>query len=248
MVRAFILMLSIVTLSCASDQGSSDYKPNKFSRKKLSEADKLIYISSTIYFISDFSQQDLIACSPLIDVLIKKNKTTNSRIKMCKKIYDKCLLQGTCLVQMNGQRTMLNYHKKTEGLVQFQIVNTDVCPYGLGDSSDGQKTYKVMCLDPFKSVAADLSKYPLGTVIYIADVVGLHLPNGEIHDGYFVVRDSGGDIDGFGRFDFFTGFVPTGKNNVFSNLGLGGEANFEYKVVTGSEAERVLNQTRFPGL
>ena len=60
-----------------------------------------------------------------------------------------------------------------------------------------------MCLDPYYSVAADLDIYKLGTVVYVPSFVGVLLPSGVNHDGYFVVRDSGSSIKGYGRFDFF---------------------------------------------
>lgn len=249
-VANYFLILCCFTafLGCAGSGDSSGDGIKKFSRRKLSESEKLIYSSPTIYYIPDFSQNSLLDCGPAIQINLKRSKDNIQKLNLCKRIYDKCLLQGTCAIQFEGNKTLINYQKKTNGIVQFQIVNTSICPFGLGDSSDGQKSYSVMCIDPFRSVAADLSIYPLGTVIYIDELVGISLPNGTIHDGYFVVRDSGGNIDGRGRFDFFTGFLPTGKQNIFSQIGLGGEANFKYHVVVGPEAERILNQSGFPRL
>lgn len=155
-------------------------------------------------------------------------------------------MQGSCYLKIDGVKTLINYHKKVNGAAQFMLVDRSVCKHGLGDSSDPKQSFKAMCLDPFYSVAADTSIYPLGSVIYISAVRGTALPDGSTHDGYFVVRDSGGNIDGRGRFDFFTGDLGLNASNPFSALGLGGESNFDYQVVTNSDAQSVRERRRFP--
>ncbi len=77
---------------------------------------------------------------------------------------------------------------------------------------------------------------------------GTILPNGEAHDGYFVVRDAGGAINGHGRFDFFTGFFTTKHpENSFTKIKLNGLQIFpEYFLVEGDEAERVRQERNFP--
>jgi 3D (Asp-Asp-Asp) domain-containing protein len=72
--------------------------------------------------------------------------------------------------------------------------------------------------DPFRSVAADIGRVrrsdpkwkkkggviPLGTHVFILELVGLELPDGTIHDGWCVVNDCGGGIFG-AHIDLFTG-------------------------------------------
>jgi len=240
-------LLSFLLTACGNSS-SSDNPKTRFSRKKLSLEDSKIFITSTIYYIPDYSDIQNDQCSDAVQIRIKKSKNKFIDSKLCRPVFRDCLMQGSCFVKLDHQKQMINYHKKVGSVVQFQIVDLSVCPNGQGDSSDSKARYSVMCLDPYRSVAADLSLYPLGTVIFIQDIVGTVLPNGKIHDGYFIVRDSGGNIDGYGRFDFYTGFHGVGRQNVFSQIGLGGEANYPYQIVTGPEAERVLQQSGFPRL
>jgi len=73
---------------------------------------------------------------------------------------------------------------------------------------------------PFRTLAADIGieKYknadpkwkgkgglvPPGTRVYIKEYDGLQLPDGSLHDGWFIVNDTGGGIYGV-HFDVFTG-------------------------------------------
>ena len=82
------------------------------------------------------------------------------------------------------------------------------------------KVYKG-CLIPYHTIAADLTVYPVGTIIHIPRAEGLKLPNGKIHNGYFIVRDTGGAFRGVGpkRVDLFVG-AEGDRNNVFSRAGM----------------------------
>ncbi|MCB0586315.1 MAG: penicillin-insensitive murein endopeptidase [Phaeodactylibacter sp.] len=84
----------------------------------------------------------------------------------------------------------------------------------------GYGTIRNIPLVPFRTLAADIGtkKYknvdprwkgkgglvPPGTRVYIKEYDGLRLPDGSIHDGWFVVNDTGGGIYG-AHFDVFTG-------------------------------------------
>lgn len=79
------------------------------------------------------------------------------------------------------------------------------------------KTYEI-ALDPFRTLAADLglgSKSeprfkgrgglcPVGTRIWILEYLGIALPDGTTHDGWFTVADTGGGIFGL-HADIFAG-------------------------------------------
>ena len=244
----YLNFTAIVVLFLVGCGSSSDLPKSRFTRKKLSLEESKVYITSTVYYIPDYTSVDNNQCSDSVGINVKKSKNNIVSSKLCRNVFKDCLMQGSCFVSIDGSKQMLNYQKRVNSIVQFQTVDLSICPYGLGDSSDGRASYVAMCLDPYRSIAADLKIYPLGTVIYIADVVGTVLPNGETHDGYFVVRDSGGNIDGYGRFDFYTGFDGAGRRNVFSQIGLGGEANYQYQIVTGPEADRILSASGFPRL
>ena len=57
---------------------------------------------------------------------------------------------------------------------------------------------------PMRTLAVDKSIIPRRTVVFIKETVGLKMPNGETHDGYWYASDIGGAIKGQ-RVDLYTG-------------------------------------------
>jgi len=57
---------------------------------------------------------------------------------------------------------------------------------------------------PMRTVAIDPKKIPRRTVLFIAETVGLPLPGGAKHDGYWYASDVGGAVKG-DRIDLYTG-------------------------------------------
>ena len=55
-----------------------------------------------------------------------------------------------------------------------------------------------------RTVAADPAVFPRRSVLFIKETVGLKMPDGSTHDGYWYVSDVGGAIKGQ-RLDLFTG-------------------------------------------
>lgn len=55
-----------------------------------------------------------------------------------------------------------------------------------------------------RTVAVDPTQIPRRTVLFIAETVGLTMPDGSKHDGYWYASDTGGKIKGQ-RIDLFTG-------------------------------------------
>lgn len=249
LISAVLCINFLLLLGCGGGDSSSAKTAKRYSRtpkRTLSEAEKLKFITPTIYYVSDYSKDSASQCSETSELNLRKAKNNIVKISVCRKVLKGCTMQGSCYIKLDGEKTLINYHKKVNGAVQFMLVDRSVCKHGLGDSSDAKQNYKAMCLDPFYSVAADTTIYPLGSVIYIAAVRGTALPDGSTHDGYFVVRDSGGNIVGRGRFDFFTGDLGLNASNPFSTLGLGGESNFDYQAVSGSDAQNVRARRKFP--
>lgn len=161
---------------------------------------------------------------------------------LCQKDFDMCLLQGSCFIDNGKKIVSYNYHSTKDSVPRFMKVDLGVCPYGYGVRSS--------CLDPYFSVAADLKYYKAGDVIFIPRLEGAVLPNGEIHDGFMVVRDSGGSVTGINRFDFFTGFFDhRSAYNTLARLGFGDPKNrFLYRVATEEEATVVRKKRNYPGL
>lgn len=94
---------------------------------------------------------------------------------------------------MTADGRLLNVVSKKGGIVRFKEVSA---PFGLGCRNNP--------LVPFRSIAVDRTVIPYGTVLYIPQAVGAKLPDGTIHDGYFLAADVGGGIKGQ-RLDLFTG-------------------------------------------
>ena len=59
-------------------------------------------------------------------------------------------------------------------------------------------------LAPMRTVAVDPKVFPRHSVLFIKETVGLKLPDGSVHDGYWYASDVGGAIKG-ARIDLFTG-------------------------------------------
>jgi 3D (Asp-Asp-Asp) domain-containing protein len=59
-------------------------------------------------------------------------------------------------------------------------------------------------LAPMRTVAVDPKVFPRHSVLFIKETVGLKMPDGSSHDGYWYASDVGGAIKG-SRIDLFTG-------------------------------------------
>jgi 3D (Asp-Asp-Asp) domain-containing protein len=161
---------------------------------------------------------------------------------VCKTTISKCALEGSCEVERDGEVRAFNYLNSPLGYPVFIEITDEECFHGFG--------VKNICLDPFYTVAADLNFHKAGDVIYVPKVKGTVLPNGEIHDGFFVVRDRGGAIKGQHRFDFFTGSYDWhDPQNPFKKLGLSDvNAKFQYYKLKESAASQVRGRRGYPGL
>lgn len=233
----FFLVLFSFVFSACSGRGNNAAAPTKKRYTPLSEAEAKVYITPTIYYIPQFDL-DKQSCAESSRRSMK-DKSDQVLFLVCKEVYDACLMQGTCEIKNSQGRTMVNVAGRVNSEYRFAKVQTKNCRYGLGAG-------KSVCLDPFHSIAADLSIYKLGQVVYIPNVVGLELPDGSKHDGYFVVRDSGGNIKGYGRFDFFTGFFARSQNP-FVSIGFSDkDTHVHYYVLEPGEASRVLKKRNYP--
>jgi hypothetical protein len=177
--------------------------------------------------------------SELRDLVDEEGKVL---ISLCKSSYDNCLMQGSCFV-VEGERTRaFNFTKKKDGIYRFAEGKEARCPYGYG--------VLAICLDPFYSVAGDLTVHKAGDVIYIPKLVGVQLPDGSRHNGYLIIRDEGGAIVGEDRFDFFTGFLgPYDQNNVFAELGFGDKnRRFGYQKVNEETAKVIREYRNYPNI
>lgn len=76
--------------------------------------------------------------------------------------------------------------------------------YHTGGRGVGQKDSLGCRLQPMRTVAVDPKVFPRHSILFIKETVGLKLPDGSTHDGYWYASDVGGAIKG-ARIDLFTG-------------------------------------------
>jgi 3D (Asp-Asp-Asp) domain-containing protein len=193
-----------------------------------------IYYKPTVHFDSAKCTQE-----ELKDMVTPEGKVLTT---ICTKDFDRCLIEGSCFVDKAGVVRSFNYHSRIKDIPRFVEVDLRKCPFGYGVSST--------CLDPYYTVAADLSIYKAGEVVFIPRLVGAPMPDGSTHDGYVIIRDRGARILGQGRFDFFTGFYNhASKENIIARLGFGDPyARFDYRMATEEEALATRERRGYPGL
>ncbi len=91
---------------------------------------------------------------------------------------------------------------------QFEPI---LAPFGLkatlyhsGGHGVGERDSLGCPVVPMRTAAVDGVQVPKHTVLFIKETVGLPLPGGGVHDGYWYASDTGGAIHR-GRIDLFTG-------------------------------------------
>jgi 3D (Asp-Asp-Asp) domain-containing protein len=73
-------------------------------------------------------------------------------------------------------------------------------------------------VSPMRTLAVDPALIPRHTILFIKETVGLVMPDGSLHDGYWYASDVGGAIKG-ARVDLFTG-MDAGSMRQFFARGL----------------------------
>lgn len=195
-------------------------------------------LNPTIYYIKSINMDKQ-------DCGLKKNiRSTTGKVlfKVCPSDHNTCVIEGTCALVRDDKAILINYIKEKDGIYLFEKIDEDKCPYGYG--------VKGICLDPYYTVAADLRYHNPGEVIFVDEMKGTKLPNGEVHDGFFIVRDRGGAIKGANRFDFYTGLLHyKHEENPFMSLGFSNKkAAFPYRKATASETLSIKRSRNYPGV
>jgi len=158
---------------------------------------------------------------------------------VCSRYYARLAMEGTgVLSAANGSHTV-NWKANW----RFIILNK--CTYGRGEEEK--------CLIPFHTIAANNTIYPVGTILYIPDVVKrkVTLPNGELHNGYFVVRDTGGAFQSAGpeRVDLFVAGQED-SDNIFINKSIHYPKTYPSFLVIDESRENVEKyfKAKYPSL
>lgn len=95
-------------------------------------------------------------------------------------------------------------------------------------------------LVPFYSVAMDKNQIALGSIIFIDETLGVKLPDGSYHDGYWRVDDVGGAIKK-DRIDLFVGTPHWG--HYLSNSNIDHLQPLTVRLVSGPVANTCVNDT-----
>ena len=228
MAKLFILIiLSFAQAACA--KANSTEKPQGTQTK----------LVPTVYY-HPILKIDSNSCdsNKLVDLTNTKNQKVAT---ICKDDIVNCARQGSCTIENQGKNIHIAYETRKKGVTYFEEISLEKCAYGFG--------VKNICIDPYHSVAADLTIYKTGAVIYLPSVRGTILPTGETHDGYFIVRDTGQAIVGLGRFDFYTGYEhPNDQSNPFGKLKLHDpKMTVDYQLVSDEAIiKQVHNARSFP--
>ncbi len=85
---------------------------------------------------------------------------------------------------------------RTNQKICFQPLDAREFPWGRGAMGKP--------ISPLRTVAVDPSVIPLGSALFLPELVGLSLPDGSTHDGCVLALDRGGSIRGR-KIDIFTG-------------------------------------------
>lgn len=216
---------------------SEPVKPAPHVEGKVAEAGN---IKPTVYYFPVFNE-DKDKCDK-DDVKTLHGVNGEKIMNVCPNTLAACGLQGSCAVIQKGVRRSFNISDRVSGVDRFFEMTNKECPYGYGVKSS--------CLDPFYTLAADMDIYKAGDVIFIPSVVGLKLPDGSIHNGYFIVRDQGRGINGKGRFDFYSGFLSwRDAKNPFRKLGFDDtKTAVPYQKIVGDKADQILKSRSYPHL
>jgi 3D (Asp-Asp-Asp) domain-containing protein len=156
---------------------------------------------------------------------------------VCKRFGSVLLMEGSGILKSRGAGTIaVNYAGTVKGTVRYSIL--DRCKYGHGVRA-------ALCLLPYHTIAADNKVHKINSIVYIPAAKGIRLPDGSIHDGTFIVRDTGGAFRNAGpqRVDLFVG-TAFDYDNVFQKAGFEKTKSFKAYRVKGQSADRVRENLR----
>ncbi len=156
---------------------------------------------------------------------------------VCKRFAQTLLMEGSAILKDRGQGEIaINYGGKVRGQHRYHY---------LGRCKMGEGIRKDLCLLPYHTIAADNKVHKVNEILYIPEAKGIQLPDGTIHDGFFIVRDTGGAFNGIGtqRVDLFTGTDPD-FDNAFKKSGFHHRRPMDAFKVKGDSAELVREKLR----
>ncbi len=156
---------------------------------------------------------------------------------VCSRFAYTLLMEGSAVLKDRGQgKRAVNYGGKVRGSARYNYVNR--CKYGEGIRRN-------LCLLPYHTIAADNKVHKVNEIIYVPAAKGIELPDGTLHGGFFIVRDTGGAFNGIGsqRVDMFTGTDPDFRN-AFQQAGFHHKRPLDAFKIKGDSAENIRQRLR----
>lgn len=252
-----LLLIAVLALTSCGKSESSDNKtlpPQEEERTiptvpaeppvDVDPADvvKINDLLPTMYYTAE---EDKVACKGKYGSTTY-NGTEKSKIRdvegktiatVCTRFYRVLLMEGSAILKDRGEgKVGVNYSLK---------IGEDRRYHKLGRCALGEGVKRDLCLLPYHTLASDNTIHAIGEIIYIPGAVGLQLPDGTLHDGYFIVRDTGSAFTGIGaqRVDMFTGLDPD-NDNVFSRAGFHHKKPMGAFKINGNSAELVKEKLK----
>jgi len=226
--------LSAPQTSCAKVEDPLAPLPREAALKKLPT------IHATTYFLVDQHEFSCVGKygrhtyngNETIDISIKKNDGTTSKMTICRRLYWSMVMEGSGIVyNADGEPITIGVNTSSKKNDVYGFEEKSDCRFSFGASGE--------CLVPYHTVATDLTGtgYKKGDIIYIPSARGIELPNGERHSGYFTVGDTGGAFIGAGRgrLDLYVGNSDDQDNAFLGTTLLSSKGITDAFLVTGAD-------------
>jgi 3D (Asp-Asp-Asp) domain-containing protein len=243
-MKAYILIaLTILITSCGSNKDSGIYLSSNqtFELKKPdpNDMEEAMNVWATNYFIPEFNDGSG-------DIYMRDINGNHLGPKLSNHDWCHSALEGSVKINFGeGVTKVFNYRGKsavhTVDCSAFVSLDLSKSKFMTSKSEFGEGTASYN-LVPFRTIAADPSIFPLGTVLYIPKARGNKIVVGDkmiIHDGYFFVADIGGAIKGV-HIDVFIGIKK--KPLFFPWIGHKASATFKIHVVNDPEITEALKK------
>jgi len=240
------MLLMILALSC----GIESFAKSQPSRKiftppediDLRDMSRLPDILPTMYYTP--SEADVSCKGRYGRVTYKGHERATIRTPegsviatVCKRFERTLLMEGSAILKDRGEgKLAVNYGGKVRGEHRYYYL--DRCKFGEGVRRD-------LCLLPYHTLAADNKIHKVDEIVYVPEAKGILLPDGTRHEGFFIVRDTGGAFTGIGseRVDMFTGTDPD-FDNAFKKAGFHHKRPMDAFKIKGESAELVRQKLR----
>lgn len=190
--------------------------------------------------------------------LLDKDGQSLGGIKLSYNDWCAAALEGTAGVQMpdkkwivinvddiRGETTQVNCAARYPNLPENVKIAMGKTRYKFPQGPYGNG-YDGLIINPYRSIAVDISIYPLRQLVYIPDARGVKFttPSGEeiVHDGYFFTADKGGAIKG-NHIDVFIGLS---QKNPFPFIKSNASKTFKAYIVNSPDIHENLLQMHTP--